>query len=49
MKYKLELLFSDLHTQFVHGFNSKNEAINYARMEGDHIMDYKVEVDDLLK
>lgn len=48
-RYKLELLFSNLHTRIVHGFASKTEAIEYADMEGDHVLEYKVEIDDLAK
>lgn len=47
-KYKLKMLHSDMYQVIKYGFTSVADAEHYARMEGDHILDYKVEVDDLV-
>lgn len=49
MKYKLELLETPLRTRIVHGFDTQIAAVEYAEMEGDHVLDYKVVPDDIGK
>ena len=41
-KFKLEILMSDLHTVIKHGFETREDAEYYARMEGDHALDWNI-------